>query len=50
MIWLGLIRWWVDSKILGVFAVRSRRFDSAFCLIVGVLLLATAWSVDSLGS
>ena len=50
MLWLGLIRWWVDSKILGVFAVRSRRFDSAFCLIVGVLLLATAWSVDSLGS
>ena len=50
IVWLGLLRWWVDSWILGVFAVRSRRFDSAFCLIVGALLLITAWSVDSLGS
>lgn len=50
MVWLGLIRWWVESRILGVFAVRSRKFDSAFCVIVGVLLLFTAWSVDSLGS
>ncbi|WP_297006624.1 DUF3017 domain-containing protein [uncultured Corynebacterium sp.] len=50
MVWLGMIRWWVESRILGVFAVRSRRFDSAFCVIVGALLLVTAWSVDSLGS
>lgn len=50
MVWLGMIRWWVESRILGVFAVRSRRFDSAFCVIVGVLLLYSALSVDSLGS
>lgn len=50
MMWLGLIRWWVESDILGVFSVRSRKFDSAFCLVVGVLLLLTAFSVDSLGS
>jgi len=50
MVWLGLIRWWVDSRILGVFAVRSRKFDSWFCVIVGVLLAFTALSIDSLGS
>lgn len=50
MVWLGLIRWWVESRILGVFAVRSRKFDSAFCVIVGALLLFTVGSVDSLGS
>lgn len=50
MVWLGLIRWWVESRILGVFAVRSRKFDSAFCLVVGAILLFTAISVDALGS
>lgn len=50
MVWLGVIRWWVESRILGVFAVRSRNFDSVFCLAVGAILLFTAISVDSLGS
>lgn len=50
MVWLGLIRWWVESRILGVFAVRSQKFDSAFCLVVGALLLYSALSVDALGS
>ncbi|AGP31472.1 DUF3017 domain-containing protein [Corynebacterium terpenotabidum] len=50
MIWLGLIRWWVDSRILGVFAVRSRKFDSVFCILVGVLLLFVSISVDPLDS
>lgn len=50
MVWLGMIRWWVDSQILGVFAVRSRKFDSGFCLTVGVLLLFIAFSIDALGS
>jgi len=50
VVWLGIIRWWVDSRILGVFAVRSRKFDSAFCVVIGGLLLFTALSIDSLGS
>ena len=50
MLWLASIRWVVDSDILGVLSVRSRRFDSAFCASVGALIVWLAVSVDPLGS
>ena len=50
MLFLGLLRWLVDGEILGVLSVRSRRFDSAFCVTVGSVMLAVAMSVDPLGS
>lgn len=50
MVILAALRWIVDGEILGVLSVRSRRFDSLFCLVVGGGMLAIALSVDSLGS
>ncbi|MEJ6549371.1 DUF3017 domain-containing protein [Corynebacterium sp. USCH3] len=50
MLLLGALRWVVDGEILGVLSVRSRKFDSLFCLAVGALMLLVAVSVDSLGS
>ncbi|MGO1948148.1 MAG: DUF3017 domain-containing protein [Mycobacteriaceae bacterium] len=50
MLLLGLLRLVVDGKILGVLSVRSRRFDSGFCVAVGVAMLVVALSVDPLGS
>lgn len=50
MLWLGVLRLTCDSSILGVFAVRSVRFDAAFCFVVGGLIAFLAASVDPLGS
>ncbi|MCJ7857945.1 DUF3017 domain-containing protein [Corynebacterium kalidii] len=50
MLVLGVLRWVVDGEILGVLSVRSRKFDSVFCLVVGASMLLVAISVDSLGS
>jgi hypothetical protein len=50
MLVLGALRWVVDGEILGVLSVRSRKFDSVFCLVVGASMLLVAVSVDSLGS
>ena len=50
VMWLGALRLTCDSKILGVFAVRSVKFDVAFCLVTGGLMTFLAASVDSLGS
>lgn len=50
LLWLGLLRLTCDSKILGVFAVRSVKFDVAFCVITGGLMTFLAASVDALGS
>lgn len=50
VMWLGVLRLTCDSKILGVFAVRSVKFDAAFCLVTGGLMTFLAASVDSLGS
>lgn len=47
---LAALRWVVDGEILGVLSVRSRRFDSLFCLGVGASMLVVAMSVDPLGS
>ena len=50
LIWLSAIRFTCDSRILGVFAVRSRRFDSLFTLLIGGVMVFLAVSVDPLGS
>lgn len=50
LIWLAVVRMTCDSRVVGVFAVRSRRFDAVFCVIVGGLMAFLAASVDALGS
>ncbi|AKK07979.1 DUF3017 domain-containing protein [Corynebacterium testudinoris] len=50
MLWLALLRLTCDSRVLGVFAVRSRRFDAFFCLLIGGTMAFLSASVDALGS
>lgn len=50
MIYLAVVRWLVDSKILGVLAVRSRKFDSAFSASLGATMMLIAFGVESQGS
>nr|WP_051059724.1 DUF3017 domain-containing protein [Corynebacterium capitovis] len=50
LLWLAGLRWACDSQVIGLFAVRSRRFDAAFCTVIGLGMMVLAWSVDSLGS
>lgn len=48
MVHLAVIRWLVDSKILGVLAVRSRKFDSIFNACLGLAMMLIAFGVDPL--
>ena len=50
LVFLAAIRWVVDSDVLGIFAVRSRKFDCLFAGGVGLLMMYLAISVDTLGS
>lgn len=50
MIYLGAIRQYLPDSLLGVFSVRSRRFDLWFCLLTGGGMVFLASSVDALGS
>lgn len=50
MIWLAAVRRTCDSDRVGVFAVRSRRFDMAFSTALGAALVWLSASVDALGS
>jgi len=50
MLWLALMRLTCDSRVIGLVAVRSRRFDVAFTSLLGAAMMWLAWSVDSLGS
>lgn len=50
IIWLGVLRLTCDSRILGVLAVRSVRFDTFFCFVVGGAMTFLSASVDALGS
>lgn len=50
MIWLGVVRATCDTTVVGVFAVRSRRFDIVFTVALGALMAWLAASVDALGS
>lgn len=50
MVYLAVLRLTCDSKIMGLLAVRSRRFDACYCAVLGGLMVFLAASVDSLGS
>ncbi|OEY13386.1 DUF3017 domain-containing protein [Corynebacterium sp. Marseille-P4321] len=50
MVWLAFMRVCCDSKVIGLVAVRSKRFDALFCTFLGAGMMWLAWSVDSLGS
>lgn len=50
MVWLGAVRATCDSRIVGVVAVRSKRFDVAFSVLLGGLMTWLSASVDALGS
>lgn len=50
LIWLAAARLLCDSRLVGIFAVRSRRFDVLFSVLLGGCMAFLALSVDSLGS
>ncbi|WP_249399779.1 DUF3017 domain-containing protein [Corynebacterium qintianiae] len=50
MLWLALMRLTCDSQVIGLVAVRSKRFDAAFTTALGAAMMWLAWSVDALGS
>ena len=50
LVWLSIIRATCDSRVLGVLAVRSRKFDASFTLFIGGIMAFLAMSVDPLGS
>jgi hypothetical protein len=50
LIWLAVVRVTCDSRVVGVFAVRSRRFDAIFTTVVGGAMAFLSASVDALGS
>lgn len=50
MLWLAVMRYACDSQLIGLLAVRSRRFDALFCVGLGVAMMFLAGSVDALGS
>ncbi|MGJ4050401.1 DUF3017 domain-containing protein [Corynebacterium macclintockiae] len=48
MVYLAVLRLLLDSRVLGVLAVRSRKFDTAFSAAIGLGILWIAVSVDPL--
>ncbi|MFP7364968.1 DUF3017 domain-containing protein [Corynebacterium callunae] len=50
LIYLALLRLVCDSQVMGILAVRSRRFDAFFTAALGAAMAFLAASVDSLGS
>ena len=48
LVYLSLARWVVDSDVMGVLAVRSRKFDASFTATLGLLIILLAVSVDPL--
>ncbi|WP_083280171.1 DUF3017 domain-containing protein [Corynebacterium sp. HMSC29G08] len=50
MLWLTVVRLTCDSQVIGLLAVRSRRFDALFTTALGAAMMWLAWSVDALGS
>ena len=50
MMYLGVIRQYLPDSLLGIFSVRSKKFDLWFCLLVGGAMVFLASSVDALGS
>lgn len=50
LIYLAGLRLLCDSHIMGILAVRSRRFDAFYTAALGIGMAFLAASVDSLGS
>ena len=50
MLWLTVMRLTCDSQVIGLVAVRSRRFDALFTTVLGAAMMWLSWSVDALGS
>ncbi|WP_291313137.1 DUF3017 domain-containing protein [Corynebacterium sp. UBA2622] len=50
LVWLAVLRYACDSQVIGLVAVRSRRFDTLFCSALGAAMMFLAGSVDALGS
>ncbi|WKD61875.1 hypothetical protein CCICO_09335 [Corynebacterium ciconiae DSM 44920] len=50
LVYLAAVRYVCDSRVLGVLAVRSRRFDVAFTAIIGGVMMYISASIDALGS
>jgi len=50
LVWLAVLRYACDSRVIGLVAVRSRRFDALFCTTLGAAMMFLAGSVDALGS
>lgn len=50
LVWLSVLRLSCDSRILGVLAVRSRKFDAVVTAAGGAAMLFLSASVDALGS
>lgn len=50
MLWLAVMRLTCDSRVIGLVAVRSRRFDVLFTSVLGAAMMWLAYSVDALGS
>ncbi len=50
LVWLSVLRLTCDSQVLGVLAVRSRKFDAVFTALGGAAMLFLSASVDALGS
>ncbi|AZA10805.1 hypothetical protein CGERO_02405 [Corynebacterium gerontici] len=48
--WLSVLRLVCDSSVMGVFAVRSRKFDVTFTAALSALMLYLSATVESLGS
>lgn len=42
MVLLGLMRMLFDSEEMGIFSVRSRKFDVIFCITVGAIIIFLA--------
>lgn len=50
LVWLSVLRLTCDSQVLGVLAVRSKKFDAVFTALGGAAMLFLSASVDALGS
>ncbi len=48
LMYLAALRWVVDSEVLGVLAVRSRKFDAWWTGCLGLAIVLIALSVEPL--
>lgn len=50
MLWVAVLRVLCDSRVVGLIAVRSKRFDVLFSGMLGAALVGLSVSIDALGS